>query len=102
MHGDEAARFERAPEDGNLPQPGLVEDVQPAMETLEEHRWIDVALVIGTEDHGPPCRDLLTSDHAVPDAGRPECERHARVAELEEQPLPAKRNGDQQADRPDD
>ena len=46
----EAANVEDGAHDRELVQFGLVEDVQLRMQRPEEHRGIDVALVIGAED----------------------------------------------------
>ena len=54
------------------------------MQGLEQHRRIDVALVVGAEDHGARGRYVLAADHFVPDASQPEREPDGTMPEYEE------------------
>ena len=70
LHRHEPAGFHHHAEHRQLAQLGLVEDVQAAMQRPEQHRRVDVALVIGAEDDGAARRHVLAADDPVADAGR--------------------------------
>ena len=48
----------------------LVEDVHPRMERVEEHRRIDVALVVRAVDGRPVERQVLAPATRIPDAAQ--------------------------------
>ncbi len=106
LHGHEPAEDEHASQQRQLRQLGLVEDVQAAVQHLEQHRRVDVALVVRAEDHGPPGRQVLTPANEDADAGKLQADPGADVAEVVEQPVASgelrdqdpRRRGDQHVD----
>ena len=76
----EAAGDHHRAQHRQLRQLGLEEHVQPRVQRLEQHRRIDVALVIRAEHHGTIARDVLATADAIADAGEAQGQADADVA----------------------
>ena len=82
-----------------LGQLGLEEHVQALVKRLEQHRRIDVALVIRAEHHRAIRGNVLAAADAVADAGQPEGEADADMAGNVERRLVLETDADRQRDR---
>jgi hypothetical protein len=73
--------------------------MQLRVQRLEEHRWIDVALVIRAEHDRRP-GEVLPAVNTETDAGTGEGEPDARVAERVQSPLPPEGDCNDEPGRP--
>ena len=86
--GDEPADVEHRPHDRKLVQLGLVEDVQLRVQRLEQHRRIDVALVVRAEDDRRSPGTCSRPADPVADAGQRQRQPDAAVPERVHAALP--------------
>jgi len=75
---DEAGDIERRLHDGKLSQFSLVENLDARVQRLEEHRRIDIALVVRAVNRGMSWK-VFTAGHSPPDPGKRQREPHATV-----------------------
>ena len=99
---DEAAVSERARENRDRVDLGLVENVQHGMQRVEQHRRIDVALMVRAVHGGAVLRHVLAADHPVADAAQDQPELHPEMAEHVQVPLRPEQRRDEHPRRRDD
>ena len=86
---DEPADVEHRAHDRELAQLRLVEDVELRVQRLEQHRRVDVALVVRAEHDRRSRGTLLAARHPVPDAGQRQRQPDAAVPQRVHPALPA-------------
>ncbi len=91
-----------APEHRQLRQLGLEQHVQALVQRLEQHRRIDVALVIRAEHHRAIRGNVLAAAHAIANAGQSERQADADVAGNVERGLVLEADADRERDRTGD
>ena len=99
---DEATEPEGACQNRDLIDLVLIKDVHPRVQRVEEHRRVDVALMIRAEHGGAVERNVFGAFDPETDAAEEQADSDAEVAQDVKQALPAERQRQQHADRSGD